>query len=95
MKGFESGQNLVIQRFFQDLTFDIIGEIAFGYHFNSQTTETSEFVTTFRKVIEGVFNTNSRILLNLFPFFKYMPFGPAKKMKDANEIGKTVLDEVT
>ena len=88
-----TGKNLV-KHYFNNMSFDIIGEIGFGYEFNSQTTAVNPFVKSFRQLAEGFVGGKSRLLLTCLPFLKYMPFGPAKLLKDTNDAAGAVLDMV-
>ncbi|XP_057317679.1 cytochrome P450 3A16-like isoform X2 [Hydractinia symbiolongicarpus] len=51
-----NGTNLAVKEYFNNLSFDIFGEIGFGYEFNSQTTEINALVKTFKDAAEGVLN---------------------------------------
>ena len=89
------GENIDVKQFFNNLSFDIIGEIGFGYHFHSQTTATNAFVTAFKEHLEGAFDAKGKILINYFPFVKYLPFGPWQTIKKADSVIENVLHEVS
>ena len=76
------------------MTLDVIGEIRFGYSFNSQKTELNPFLVATVKSTEGVLSRISRAILKFFPFMWYLPFGPAKTLKETTKISARVLDEV-
>ena len=94
MKDSLTGENLDVKYFFNNMSFDIIGEVGFGYQFNSQTTTINHFVKSFRKQCEGVFNTKARLLLKYLPFLWYFPFGPAKVIQDSSDAAKEILNMV-
>ena len=76
------------------MALDIIGEISFGYSFNSQKTELNPFLAALVKNAEGSMPLTSRIILKFLPFMWYLPFGPAKILKETTKISARVLDEV-
>ena len=80
--------------YFSKMTLDIIGEISFGYSFNPQTTELNPFLAATVESTEGVLSLTSRAILKFFPFMWYLPFGPAKKLKETTKISSRVLNEV-
>lgn len=75
------------------MTFDIIGEVAFGYHFNSQTTERTKLVKAMRSVLTGCLSKNAMMLVEIFPFLKSL-LGYDKIIENTNGICKEVFDEV-
>ena len=77
------------------MSFDIIGEIAFGYHFNSQTTSTNTLVTDFKKHIEDALSIKAKLLLNYIPFIKYLPFGPREAIRKGDAVAEKLLNEVS
>ena len=76
------------------MSLDIIGEISFGYSFNSQKTELNPFLAATLKTTEGAMPLTCRVILRLLPFMWYLPFGPAKILKETTKISSRVLDEV-
>ena len=76
------------------MALDIIGEISFGYSFNSQETELNPLLAVAVRNSEGVLSVKSRAILRLLPFMWYMPFGPANTLKEFTKITAKVLDEV-
>ena len=94
VKESKDGQNIVVKEYFSKMTLDIIGETSFGYSFNSQKTELNPFLAAAVKGTEGILSHTSRAILNFFPFMWYLPFGPAKKLKETTKISARVLDEV-
>ena len=89
------GENIDVIEYFKNMSFDIVGEIGFGYHFNSQTTATNEFVTAFKEHIEGVLNIKAKLLLNYIPFIKYLPFGPSETIRKGDTVAENILNEVS
>ena len=94
MKDSATGKNLDVKHYFNNLSFDIIGEIGFGHKFNSQTTAIHPFVKAFRDQTEGVLNLKARLLLKHLPFLWYVPFGPAKVLKDSTNASNNLIDMV-
>ena len=94
VKESKDGQNIVVKEYFSKMTLDIIGETSFGYSFNSQKTDLNPFLAAAVKSTEGVLSLTSRAILKFFPFMWYLPFGPAKKLKETTKISARVLDEV-
>ena len=88
------GENIDVKQSFNNMSFDIIGEVGFGYHFNSQTTATNALVTAFKKQFEEGLNIKAKMLLNYIPFIKYLPFGPCETMRKADAVAEKVLNEV-
>ena len=76
------------------MALDIIGEISFGYSFNSQKTELNPFLAATVRNAEGAMPLTSRLILRFLPFMWYLPFGPAKVLKEMTKISAGVLDEV-
>lgn len=89
-----SGKNLEVKEYFNSMSFDIIGELGFGCQFNSQITSTHPFVEAYRQISCGILSFRSRLILGLFPFMWYMPFGPARKWKDAMQVSEKILNKV-
>ena len=89
------GENIDVREYFNNMSFDTIGEIAFGYHFNSQTTATNTFVTAFKKHLEDALNVKAKLLLNYIPFLKYLPFGPSETIRKGDTIAEKILNEVS
>ena len=71
-----------------------LGEICFGYSFNSQKTNLNPFGKVITDQLHGVLDFRSRTILEFFPFMWYMPFGPAKVLKESTRICNQVMDEV-
>ena len=94
VKGSKDGQNIVVKGYFSKMALDIIGEISFGYSFNSQKTELNPLLAVAVRNSEGVLSIKSRANLRLLPFMWYMPFGPANTLKEFTNITAKVLDEV-
>ena len=76
------------------MSLDMVGEISFGYPFNAQTTELNPLITATVKGAEGGLSFKARAILRFLPFMWYMPFGPAKTLKDMTEKAEKMLDEV-
>ena len=95
VKDCTNGDNIDVKPFLNNMSFDIIGEVAFGYEFNSQTTVINPFVKSFREQMEGVLNFKAQILLKIFPFLNYLPFGPGKIIRDCTIASENVLAMVT
>ena len=89
------GENIDVKQCFNNMSFDIIGEIGFGYHFHSQTTATNALVTAFKEQVEGALNVKAKILLNYIPFIKYLPFGPIETIRKSDAAAEKVLNEVS
>ena len=86
------GENIDVKQCFNNMSFDIIGEIVFGYHFHSQTTATNAFVTAFKEQLEG---SKALFLLKNIPFMNYLPFGPSETVRKADAVVETFLNEVS
>ena len=84
------GENIDVREYFNNMSFDIIGELLFGYHFNSQTTATNPLVTAFKEQIEGGLNINAKVWLNHIPLIKYLPFGPSETIRKADAVEVSV-----
>ena len=91
----QNGENFNVKQILSNLTFDIISEIAFGYHSHSQTSDSNPFADAFKDHVEGVLNLKAQFIQSWLPFIKYLPFGPAKVMKDSNAALEKVLTEVS
>ena len=89
------GENIDVMEYFKNMSFDIIGELLFGYHCNSQTTATNEFVAAFKEHIEDVLNVKAKLLMNYIPFIKYLPFGPSETIRKGDAVAEHVLNEVS
>ena len=94
VNGSKNGQNIVAKEYLSKMALDIIGEISFGYAFNSQETELNPLLAVAVRNSEGVVSLKSRLILRLLPFMWYMPFGPANTLKELTNITDKVLDEV-
>lgn len=94
VKGSKNGQNIVVKEYLSKMALDIIGELSFGYSFNSQETELNPLLAVAVKNSEGVVSPKSRLILRLLPFMWYMPFGPSSTLKELTNITAKVLDEV-
>ena len=86
--------NVVVRDYFTNMTFDALGEICFGYSFNSQKTKLNPFGKAIADQCPGVLDFRARTILEFLPFMWYMPFGPAKVLKESNRICNQVMDEV-
>ena len=89
------GENIDVREYFNNMSFDIIGEIGFGYHFNSQTTATNPLVTAFKEHVEDALNVKAKLLLNYIPFIKYLPFGPSETIRKGDAVAEKILNEVS
>lgn len=89
-----NGTNFAVKDYFNNLSFDIFGEIGFGYEFNSQTTEINALVKTFKDAAEGVLNLKARFFLKYFPFIKYLPWGPGRLMQESEKIGRDLVEKI-
>ena len=76
------------------MSLDIMGEICFGYLFDSQKTELNPFLAAIVRVGEGGLSMISQAILKLLPFMWYMPFGPGNALNNAHKISAKLLDEV-
>ena len=77
-----------------NFAFDALGEICFGYSFNSQKANLNPFGKGITDQLRGVLDLRARTMLEFFPFMWYMPFGPAKVLKKSTRICNQVMDEV-
>ena len=73
-KGSKEGQNIVVKGYFSKMSLDIIGEISFGYSFNSQNTELNRFLAVTIKSTSALSLTSCAIL-KFFPLMWCLPFG--------------------
>ena len=94
IKESKGGQNIAVKKYLSKMALDIIGEISFGYSFNSQETELNPLLAAAVRNSEGVVSLKSRLILRLLPFMWYMPFGPAHTLKELTNITDKVLDKV-
>ena len=94
IKGSKGGQNIVVKDYFSKMSLDIMGEICFGYSFDSQKTELNPFLVALVKVGEGGLSLMTQAILKLLPFMWYMPFGPGNTLNNVNKISAKILDEV-
>ena len=76
------------------MTFDALGEICFGYSFNSQKTNLNPFGKAIADQCRGVVSFRARTILEFLPFMWYMPFGPANVLRESTRICNQVMDEV-
>ena len=83
-----------MKEYFSKVTLDIIGEISSGYSCHSQKPELNLFSAATVKSTEGFLTPTSRAILKFFPFMWYLPFGPAKKLKETSQIPARVSDGV-
>jgi len=90
----ENGKNIDVQKYFQNLAFDIIGKIGFGYDFNTQKSKANKFVETLREHVTGMRDQKIRMLLNFFPFLTKLPFGPGKRLMEANKQAKSDINDI-
>ena len=81
--------------YFGRMSLDMVGEISFGYPFNAQTTELNPLLSALVKGSEGVVSFKAQTILAFLSFMWYMPFGPAKTLRDVNKTADKVLDEVS
>ena len=94
VKESKGGQNIAVKEYLSKMALDIIGELSFGYSFNSQETELNPLLAAAVRNSEGVVSLKSRLILRLLPFMWYMPFGPAHTLKELTNITDKVLDKV-
>lgn len=76
---------------FKKLAFSVIAESAFNY-------KSSEDKYDFLALCETLFvssNSKTSLLLNLFPYLKYIPFGFGRERKIAIEKAGKFIDEVS
>lgn len=90
----DSSRNVAVQEYFQMLAFDIIGQIGFGCNFNAQISKESKFISVFMSHVDGLANVKARLVLDLFPFLWYLPFGPAAKLKELNEEARNIMNQL-
>ena len=74
---------------------DIIGEISFGYNFNSQPSKLDEYGVAVLGNSQEVLGTSQRALLLTFPFLSYLPFGPANETRKVHKKCSIFLDKVS
>ena len=74
---------------------DIIGEISFGYNFNSQQSKLDEYGAAVLRNSRGILGTSQRTLLLTFPFLWYLPFGPANETRKVHKKCNIFLDKVS
>ena len=94
IKGSKGGQNIVTKDYFSKMSLDIMGEICFGYSFDSQKTELNPFLVALVRAGEGGLSFMSQTILKLLPFMWYMPFGPGNALNNVSKISAKILDEV-
>ena len=94
VKESKGGQNIAVKEYLSKMALDIIGEISFGYSFNSQETELNPLLAAAVRNSEGVVSLKSRLILRLLSFMWYMPFGPAHTLKELTNITDKVLGKV-
>ena len=76
------------------LTFDVIGQSAFGYNFNTILGGDSRVSEAFGIVLQGL--TLKYIIGKfLIPFFDYLPLAETRKIKSAREIADNTVIEVS
>ncbi|XP_065651582.1 cytochrome P450 4C1 isoform X2 [Hydra vulgaris] len=81
----ESGTNLTVLNDLSNLSFDIIGDVGFGYQFNTITSHSgNEFTSAFRYLAELQHNASvfSKVLISCFPFLAQflLLFGKRRKL---------------
>ncbi|XP_065651555.1 cytochrome P450 4d1-like isoform X1 [Hydra vulgaris] len=81
----ESGTNLNVLDDLSNLSFDIIGDVGFGYQFNTITSHSgNEFISAIRYLTEMQINASvfSKILITCFPFLVQLLilFGKRRKL---------------
>lgn len=63
----EPSVNIEGRKYFNNLSFDIIAEVAFGYSANSQTTSASPIVVAFKDEMDVFLNLKRRAVKKYFP----------------------------
>ena len=63
VKESKGGQNIAVKKYLSKMALDIIGEISFGYSFNSQETELNPLLAAAVRNSEGVVSLKSRLIL--------------------------------
>ena len=65
VKGSKYGQNIAVKEYLSKMALDIIGELSFGYSFNSQETELNPPLAVAVRNSEGALSPKSRLILRL------------------------------
>ena len=85
-----NGVNIPIREYSNVFSFNIIAEIAFGYKFSEESSNT--YLNAIKEQSESLKNWKARVLLKLMPFLRYIP--AINKMVTA-ENGRQVLNDVS
>jgi len=94
VKDEKNGAVLTAKDYICNMTLDAIGEISFGYNFNSQENKNNPAAEVLKALCNGVLDTKSRFILSIFPFMWYMPFGPVQSLKKYSRMFNDVINKV-
>ena len=87
--------NIAVTKFFNNYSFDVIGELGFGMQFNSQADGVkSEFHEAFSRTIMILDSSKIKMAIHFFPFLINMNFGVFGEMKRLHKFSEEYLDEV-
>ena len=76
------------------LAFDVIGQAAFGYNFNTVLGGASK-VSEAVNIVTGGMSIRYMIYKSLIPFFELLPIGETRRIKEAREIADNTVLEVS
>ena len=91
MKNKPEGLNIDIIEYTSHFSFNILGEIAFGFQFDSSVNHSSSFIESVKAQCKSLQNVPLQLLIGVLPFMKQCP-GIREKVTGQN--GRQALNEV-
>lgn len=80
---------------FNKLTLDVIGETAFGYHFNTLISGENRVSQAVDTMLRGKISVMSRFMKRYIPFYDQLPIKRNKVISEATEVTKSIVSEVS
>ena len=92
--GKDSVAEVLIANDLTRLTFDVIGQTAFGYNFDTLISGESEISAAFNSILLGGSNLIYRLLRGIIPFFRRIPLPVNIRERKARQLTENLVCEV-
>ena len=72
VKGKENVENISVREHTSVFSFNIIAEIAFGYHFDEKNSDV--YLSAIKNQVSNLTSFWKRVTLQFLPFLRYLPY---------------------
>ena len=87
------GKNIELQHYMHNVVFDIFCETAFGFHYDSLTSN-HDVVQLLKEQISTMTNFKGKFLYSVFRYFKFLPFSFYDMEQQKLDRCRNVLEEI-